>query len=307
MAACTEGRQGAGPPHAREGAGGVNALSNYTMFSHFAGLYLDRIRLLADAAMSCLHGRPGLHEAGRITALDVGASDGALSLEVGRRLDNLFGIRRFVALEPEVDALPTLRKRSDQAGFEFVVLDRDLDGLLRDPEVSTAQFDVILSVHSAYHLGNLADRLERLRGRLTGHGALVLIADSMEGAFYRFVERIDALLAPPTVGLFGDRVYGETVAQAVGREGQVSRLSQTLSFRSVADLLLATAFIGRYDLLSLSTRISEVVDVFERMFKPLPTTIPWPEICVVVGASEDRASFRKIPGSAPRRAVSEAT
>jgi SAM-dependent methyltransferase len=262
----------------------AGSISNYDMFRHFSGMYNGRKDRICSAIETALHleGERTTRNATRM--LDVGAFDGELTANLIQQLNKFSVIRELVVVEPDSRAMSDLQMRT-YAGVDIVtVIENTIEGFLAHSLETRMTFDIISTIHSAYHFERLAPTFFQMRELLSSGGVLVCVVDSSKGEFYEFAKRCCGDNSRETrTSLYGGHVLSDDVCQSLGSNWNLFDYEQHLAFRDEMDVMFALSFVARRSLKYLMRRAPLIISTFERMFGPLPLVVNWPEVCVVAG------------------------
>jgi len=154
--------------------------------------------------------------------LDVGSSDGEMSLPLALWLKKQFNRFNYVAIEPEKPALDKLNEQIKNQNIDFAETHNlTIEKYLETKKSEETIFDLILFTQSFYHIpknewGEIISDSMRL---LKPSGHLMIVLDSSEGQSYELVDLITENRTRIDTLEFGELYFAEDVEKFLDKNG----------------------------------------------------------------------------------------
>ena len=157
---------------------------------------------------------------GQVSVLDVGIGDGSFTRKILMAAGINFNRLQLTAIEPELDARVALEQEFGFGQFRLI------SKLFQNVDIPRG-FDLVLSIHSLYYLGNPATALQRLVDSAKPGGLIVIVAWSAECDLYKLHKRLASQETEVSINSQAVRSWAE------GYSGV--RLIAAKSFRGTVD------------------------------------------------------------------------
>lgn len=157
-----------------------------------------------------------------LSMLDVGSSDGEMSLPLAQWLKKHFSNFRYAAIEPEEPAFETLNTRIKTQGLDYAEASNlTIEKYLETKKGEEGIFDFILFSHVFYHIpedkwGEVIANSQRL---LKPNGFIAVVLDSFEGQAHELLDIITEDKTRVDTLEFGNLYYAEDMENLLTNKG----------------------------------------------------------------------------------------
>jgi 2-polyprenyl-3-methyl-5-hydroxy-6-metoxy-1,4-benzoquinol methylase len=154
--------------------------------------------------------------------LDVGSSDGEMSLPLAVWLKEQFDNFKYVAVEPEKPAFEKLNKRMKAQKIDFAETNNlTVEKYFETKKNEEAIFDFILFAQSFYHIpkNEWEEIISDSRRLLKPAGYLMIILDSSEGQSYELADLITENKTRFDTLEFGELYFAEDIEEFLDKNG----------------------------------------------------------------------------------------
>ena len=154
--------------------------------------------------------------------LDVGSSDGEMSLPLAQWLNGSFSNFRYTAIEPEKPALKKLNERIQTQGIDYAETSNlTIEQYLETKKQEEGQFDFILFSHVFYHTpkeewGEVIRDSQRL---LKPDGFIIVVLASFEGQACKLLDLVTENKTRVDTLEFGNLYYAEDMEGFLQKKG----------------------------------------------------------------------------------------
>ncbi len=154
--------------------------------------------------------------------LDVGSSDGEMSLPLAQWIKGNFDNFRYTAIEPEDPAFKKLNERIQHESITYTESHNfTIDQYLNTKKKEKEMFDFILFSHVFYHIpkekwDEVIMDSQRL---LKPNGFIIVVLDSLEGQAYELLDLVTENKTRVDTLEFGDLCYAEDMEDFLKKKG----------------------------------------------------------------------------------------
>lgn len=212
------------------------------------------------------------------SVLDIGAFDCTLLIQLRSRLDGT-ELDRIEAIEPDFSQIAS--RDSIPPGIKLI--ESEFDQFVASRKPNSQRFDLVMGIHVLYHL-EFNRTLQNVANMLSDEGVAVFVTDTRNAPVYKFlVDCVDPLFETRHLR-YGDHVFGENI-NSTGLATEAGVLESWVEIRTPTDLARLCAFIGRYELESVTNCMDVISESFRCQFGCFPVKLPWKELVHVVSSS----------------------
>jgi SAM-dependent methyltransferase len=228
---------------------------NYRMFSSFCEVQPDRKKRLATSLIENISSKyaSSSSDKGKISILDIGASDGELTFdldrEISERISNntlpntAFGRYGYKihAIEPDWKAFLKLYKSAKNKEDSFVITHKSFEDFFEKAKSNSEskKFDIIIATHVLYHfsVNQWPQIIENCLGLLKRDGILVVTLDSNKSPIYQKKDEVLKLAQGNSVDFYGEYCFSEELQKVLN---ETNRLNNTSTFSCKSKLDFST-------------------------------------------------------------------